>query len=138
MFKKEIMICMLATLFVVGLLGTAFAENRETSLIGTDQFSFDSPNPMINYEAAKNYDYNQEHLAKVGTEGGDWQFKFDAPETKADMAAKNYVYDHDHLALIGTEGGDHEFKFDNATPNSKNHKTQVTAGNKPEALCSDC
>lgn len=34
--------------------------------------SFDSQQ-STNHEAAKNFDYNQEHLALVGTEAGDWK-----------------------------------------------------------------
>lgn len=83
MFKKELIICALATFFFLGLLGTAFAENRDTSLIGSDQFSFDAPDSAINYEAARNYDYNQERLAAVSTEGGNWEFKFHNTESKS-------------------------------------------------------
>ena len=53
----------------------------------------------------------------VNSEAGEWEFKFDAPETKADVAAGNNVYDQEHLALVGSEAGDWEYKFD--TPDTR-------------------
>lgn len=41
----------------------------------------------------------------VGTEAGNWEFNFDAPPTKADIAAQNHNYDRERLTLIGTEAG---------------------------------
>jgi len=138
MLKKEFTIGVLATFFFLGLLGTAFAENRETSLLGTDQFSFDAPVTEADV-AANNYVYNQGHLASVGTEGGNWEFRFDAPETKADVAVKNYSYNQEHLASVGTEGGNWEFKFDapEATANNVNETVAEKVSTK-DAVCKGC
>ena len=103
MFKKELIIGVLATFFMMGMLGTAFAENEA----GSVQFSFDAQG--MNQEAAINHDYNQEHLAVIGTEGGDWEFKFDAPKTEADLAANNYKYDPVKLDMVGTKMGYDEY-----------------------------
>ncbi len=137
MYKKKFIICILATFFFFGTLGAAFAENSETSLIGTDQFSFDAPQG-IDYEAAKKYHYSQEHLAVVGTEAGNWEFNFNAPETKSDRAAKNYHYDQEHLAVVGTEGGDWKFKFNNSASEVNDNGVQATAANQPNASCNGC
>jgi hypothetical protein len=138
MFRKKFIIGVLATFFFMGFLGTAFAENSETSLIGTDQFTFDAP-ASTNNAAASKHVYNQEQLALVGTEAGVWEFKFDAPETKAELAAKNYVYDQEHLASVGTEGGNWEFKFDAPRTKANNANEAVAEkGNMKDAVCKGC
>ena len=55
---------------------------------------------------------NVEPVAAIGTEAGNWEYNFDAPETKADQAAKNYQYNRETLAAIGTEAGNWEYNFD--------------------------
>jgi hypothetical protein len=129
MFKKELIIGVLATFFLMGMLGTAFAENE----IGSVQFSFDAQG--MNHEAAINHDYNQEHLAAVGNEAGDWKIDFAAPESKADIAAKDYNYNQQHLALVGTEAGDQKV---NSALGAEGSAVQATATKKQGALCSDC
>ena len=130
MFKKELIIAVLATFFLMGMLGTAFAENET----GSVQFSFDAQG--INNEAAINHDYNQEHLAAVRTEAGDWKVNFAAPESKADIAAKDYNYNQQHLALVGTEGGD--LKVSNSAPGATGNAAQTTATKNHGTLCTDC
>ena len=118
MFRKEFIIGVLATFFFMGFLGTAFAENSE-----------------------KNHVYNQDRPALVGTdEAGDWEFKFDAPETKSDLAAKNYDYNQDHMALVGTdEAGDWEFKFDVPEAKARNANEAVAEkSNVKDAVCKGC
>ncbi len=133
MFKKELIIGVLATFFLMGMLGTAFAENEA----GSVQFSFDAQS--MNHDAAINHDYNQEHLTSVGTEGGNWEFKFDTPETKADVAAKNYVYNQEHLASIGTEGGNWELKSrDTGTKANNANEAVAEKGNMKDAVCKGC
>ncbi|MGK2907647.1 MAG: hypothetical protein ACSLFH_15085 [Desulfuromonadales bacterium] len=135
MFKKELIIGVLATFFLMGLLGTAFAgEGDYTSAVGTDQFSFDVQS--MNHEAAINHDYNQKQLAAVGTEAGYWKIDFAAPESNAAIAAKDYNYNQQHLALVATEGGD--WKFNNSAPEAKGNAAQATDAKKNGALCSDC
>lgn len=129
MFKNELIISILVAFFFVGFLGTAFAESELTS----------DASVSINNEAAINHIYNQNDLAMVGTEGGNWEFKFDTPETKADLAAKNYNYDQEHLALVGTEGGDWKFSFD--VPEAKaSNATEATAkeNSVKDAVCKAC
>lgn len=136
MFKKELIISVLVAFLFMGFIGTAFAEqNNDTSILGSDQFSFDANNSM-NSEAAINHDYNQEHLAVVGTEAGDWKIDFAAPESKAEMAANNYNYNQQHLALVGTESGD--WKFNNTAPETTGNEEQTTATNKQGSMCSGC
>jgi hypothetical protein len=130
MFKKEMIIGVLATFFLMGMLGTAFAQNEA----GSVQFSFDAKS--MNNEAAINHDYNQKHLAAVHTEAGDWKVNFAAPESKADIAAKDYNYNQQHLALVGTEGGD--WKVSNSAPGATGNAVQETATKKHGALCTDC
>ena len=126
MLKKEFIICVLTVSFFLGLFGTAFAgENDYISIIGSDKYQFDAPE-STSVMVESNYD--QEHLAAVATEAGVLEFKFDAPETKADVAARNYNYDQVHLALIGTEAGNSEFRGHDAT----------MAGGNRGAVCSNC
>ena len=138
MFKKEFTVGVLATFLFLGLLGTAFAESSETSLLGTDQFTFDAPETKADI-AAKNFVYNQEQLASVGTERGDSEFNFDAPETKADAAANSYVYNQEHLASVGTERGDSEFRFrDTRTKANNANEAVAEKGNTQDAVCKGC
>ena len=50
--------------------------------------------------------------AAIGTEAGDWEYKFDSPETKASQAARDYDYNQESLAVIGSEAGNWEYQFD--------------------------
>ena len=132
MLTKQLIISVLATFFFLGLLGTAFAgENDYTSVLGSDEFTFNAPETNADV-AARNHVYNQEHLAAVGTEAGDWEYTFNAPETNADIAARDHVYNQENLATIGTEAGGPEFTFESAE--------EAVAGGSDEkdAVCSNC
>ena len=132
MLTKQLIISVFATFFFLGLLGTAFAgENDYTSILGSDEFAFNAPETKADV-AARNYVYDQEHLAAVGTEAGDWEYSFNAPETNADVAARNHVYNQENLATIGTEAGGPEFTFESAE--------EAVAGEsgKKDAVCSNC
>jgi hypothetical protein len=52
--------------------------------------------------AARNYVYDQEQLALIGTEAGGEI----ASTPQALRAAKNYAYNEERLAVVGTEAGD--------------------------------
>ena len=138
MFRKELITGILVAFFFMGFLGTAFAENSDKSILGSDEFTFDAP-VSINNKAAIDHKYNQDDLALVGTEGGNWEFKFDTPETKADLAAKSYVYDQGRLASVGSEGGDWEFSFDAPEANALNESEAVVEKNiVKDAVCKGC
>jgi len=107
MLKKEFIITLLVVFVSFGFVTAVFAENSETSLLGTDEFNFNAQKTSADV-AAQNHVYNQENLAKVGTEAGNWVYDFDAPVTAADNAARYYAYDHERLERIGTEAGDWE------------------------------
>ena len=102
MFKKGLIVCVLATFFFLGLLGTSFAGEA-------------------NYES------------KIGTEAGNWEYNFDAPETKADVAAMNYQYDQEPLARVGTEAGDWEYGSD-----ATNNEAIAEKGGVKDAVCIGC
>lgn len=87
MKKKTTLISGMTSLILVGLAATSFAG-----------MGIPNNNPA------------------VGTEAGNWQYQFDAPVTKADIAALNHTYDQENLALVGTEAG-----------------TDIIAGNKSKA-----
>jgi hypothetical protein len=44
----------------------------------------------------------------IGTEAGDWEYKFDSP----DSAVEGYQYDQEALSRVGTEAGDWEYRYD--------------------------
>lgn len=50
--------------------------------------------------------------ADIGSEAGNWEYRHNAPETKAEVAAQNYVYDANALNKISTEAGNWENSFD--------------------------
>ena len=80
MLTKQLIISILATFFFLGLLGTAFAgENDYTSVLGSDQFTFNAPQTKADV-AARDHVYNQENLATVGTEAGGPEFTFESAE----------------------------------------------------------
>ena len=88
MFKKELIISLLVVFFSFGLVGTVFAENSDTSILGTDEFSFDAQlttSELSAQQAAKNYQYDQGSLARGGTEAGNWEYSFDS-STNSDTA----------------------------------------------------
>jgi hypothetical protein len=58
----------------------------------------------------------------VGTEAGDWEYKFDSP----DQAVDGYQYDQEALTRIGSEAGDWEFR-----PDAPETKADIAAKNYP-------
>lgn len=132
MLKKSLVLGFLVTLFTIAMLGTAFAENNDPSILGYDEFQFNAPETKADI-AARSYDYDQAYLTSVGTEAGAWKFQFNAPETKADIAAKNYDYGNQGLAAVGTEAGDWEYTFESAKS-----KTGEAIVNEALPVCHDC
>ena len=75
MFKKELIIGVIATSVLLGSFGSALAEDSNaTSILGIDEFTFETTDTTSD-AAARNYVYDQEQLAVVGTEAGDWEFR---------------------------------------------------------------
>ncbi|MBW2689952.1 MAG: hypothetical protein JRC99_08480 [Deltaproteobacteria bacterium] len=141
MFKKELFTSILVAFFCVGLVGTALAGEviYDGSEAGSDEFTFDAPTEVN--DAAKNHVYNEESLAIIGTEAGDWEFKYDAPETKADVAARNYNYNQESLASIGTEAGNDEFRFDASERNvygSAPNEAVADGSEIKDVICNGC
>ena len=90
MFKKELVISLLVVFFSFGLVGTVFAENSDTSVVGRDVFSFDAqptPSKLAAQKAAMNYEYDQDRLVRIGTEAGDWEHRFDSSTKSNDAVA---------------------------------------------------
>ena len=99
MLKKQLMIGLLTSCLSLIFLGSAFAGD-----IGSEAGA-EVRSSQAAVEAAASYNYNQERLAQIGTEAGVHEFKFNAPETNADVAANNYDYNPERLNSIGTEAG---------------------------------
>jgi len=96
MFKKELIVSALVVFFSFGLVGSVFAENSETSLVGSDVFSFDAqltPSELSAQNAAMSHEYDQDRLVRGGTEAGNWEHRFDTSTS----APNNAVADKDHM-----------------------------------------
>ena len=106
MFRKELIIGVLATSVILGSFGTALAEDsNDKSILGTDEFSCEYSETAADV-AARNYVYDQEQLDLIGTEAGG-----EITSTpQALRAARNYDYNKEQLAVVGTEAGDWEFR----------------------------
>lgn len=128
MLKKSLIIGILTAFSLLGLLGTALAENGDNSILGTDQFTFNTPETKADV-AARNHIYDQEQLALVGTEAGGEI----TSSPRALEATRSHGYDQDHLAKVGTEGGNWEFSFDNQAS-----RTNEAVAGKQEVNCSSC
>lgn len=101
MLKKSLLVILLAAAFSLGLFGNDCAEDRSTSLLGTDQFSFNAPETKAGV-AARNHIYDQEQLAVIGREGGG---EIKSSPKEALQTAQSYKYNQEELAFLGTEGG---------------------------------
>ena len=129
MFKKSLSIGLLTVASLIGLLGTSFAEDRSSGLLGKDEFVFNAPETKADV-AARNYVYDQEELAMIGTEGGG-EIK---PTAKTLEAARSHNYDQEKLANVGTEGGNWEFSFDDRS----SHSNQAVADQRDAVCSSNC
>ena len=141
MFKKELFTSLLVAFFCVSLVGTALAGEviYDGSEAGNDEFTSDAPTEVS--DAAKSHVYDEKSLAIIGTEAGDWEFKYDAPETSADIAARNYNYNQESLASIGTEAGNDEFRFDASERNvygSASNEAVADDSKVKDAVCNGC
>jgi len=106
MFRKELIIGVLATSVILGSFGTALAEDsNDKSILGTDEFSCEYSETAADV-AARNYVYDQEQLDLIGTEAGGEIVS----TPQALRAARNYDYNKEQLAVVGTEAGDWEFR----------------------------
>jgi len=128
MLKKSLIIGAFSVFSLLGLLGTAFAEDNDNSILGTDQFTFNAPETKADV-AARNYVYDQEQLALIGTEGGGEI----TSSPKALEAARTHDYDQGQLAKVGTEGGNWQFSFDNQAS-----RTNEAVAGKQDVLCNNC
>lgn len=96
MFKKELIISALVVFFSFGLVGAAFAENTDPSVLGADEFSFDaqpSTSELSAQNAAMNYQYDQDRLVRSGTEAGTWEHSYD----DSTSASSNAIVDKDTM-----------------------------------------
>lgn len=133
MLRINFIVGALVAFLFLGLAGVAVAgEGNSRDILGTDEYRNSVPETNADW-AARDYVYDQEALARVGTEGGNLDFIFDAPESKADIAARDHVYDQDSLARVGTEGGSLEFNF------SQQSDADVAGkGDSMNTKCSNC
>ncbi len=141
MLKKELTTAILVAFLSLGLVATAMAGEvvYNGSEAGSDEFSFDAQNGNI--DVVKNHVYDEEALAKVGTEAGNWEYRYDAPETKADITARNYNYDQESLASIGTEAGNDGFSFDATETRSYGSAPNEAVADESkvrDAVCKGC
>ena len=108
MFRKELIIGVLATSVLLGSFGTALAEDsNDKSILGTAEFTFSASEAAVD-EAARNYVYDQEQLDLIGTEAGGEI----ASTPQALHAAANNIYNEEQSAVVATEAGDWEYKYD--------------------------
>jgi hypothetical protein len=134
MLKNILLVGLLSSLLTFGLFGHAFAESTDPSLLGNDEFQFDAPETKAD-RAARDFDYDKESLALVGTEAGDWDFKSNATQTKSDIAARDYQYSQTRLASVGTEAGDWEYRHE---PSGTQMGAAVANEIEAVPVCSDC
>lgn len=50
--------------------------------------------------------------ADIGSEAGNWEYRHNAPQTKAEVAAQNYEYVEIALNKVSAEAGNWEYRFD--------------------------
>jgi hypothetical protein len=114
MLKKQYIVSLLVVLLSLGLAGSVIAgENDYNTILGSDEFSFEASETNKD-TAANSHVYDQEKLALVGTEAGDWQYDYsaDAIETKSEQVASDHNSDQSQISAVGTEAGDWEYRFD--------------------------
>lgn len=90
MLKKELIVSLLVVFFCFGLVGTVFAENSDTSIVGRDVYSFDAqptPAELAAQKAAMDHEYDRDRLVRSGTEAGNWEYRFDASTRSSETVA---------------------------------------------------
>ena len=68
---------LLVVFFTFGIVGAVFAENSDSSLLGSNVFSFDeqpTPSELLAQAAAVNHGYDQDRLVRGGTVAGNWEY----------------------------------------------------------------
>jgi hypothetical protein len=114
MLRKQYIISLLVALLSLGFAGSVMAgENDYNTILGSDEFTFESSESKN--VTASNHVYDQEKLALIGTEAGDWQYDFsaNAKQTQSEKVASDRDSDQSHLSSsVGTEAGDWEYSFD--------------------------
>lgn len=129
MLRKEIIVGIFAAFTLLLSFGTALAEDsNDTSITGSDEFVFNAPETKADV-AARNYVYDEDQLALIGTEAGSEV----ASAPKALRAARNHGYNEERLAVVGTEAGDWEFRF-----GGQGSGTSEAIADKRDATCSNC
>ena len=129
MLRKELIIGVFAAFILLSSFGTALAEDsNDKSILGTDEFTFDAPETKADV-AARDYVYDEEQLALIGTEAGGEMVS----TPKALRASRSHNYDEEHLVAVGTEAGNWEFRF-----NEQRTGAGETIADKRDSTCSKC
>ena len=114
MLKKQYIVSLLVVLLSLGFVGSVVAgENDYNTILGSDEFSFEASE--TNKDMSTNsHVYDQEKLALIGTEAGDWQYddSANAVETQSQQVASDRNSDQSQLSSVGTEAGNWEYSFD--------------------------
>ncbi|MCK5209047.1 MAG: hypothetical protein KAQ79_13530 [Cyclobacteriaceae bacterium] len=131
MLTKELIIGIFAAFIIMVSFGTALAEDTDKSLLGADEYIFDAPE-METDVAARNYVYNDEHLALLATEAGGEVVSTPSPL----QAAGNNSYNQDRLVAAGSEAGDDwEFRFDDQGLGARE---AIADKQDRDAICTNC
>ena len=114
MLRKQYIVSLLVVLFTFIFVGAALAgENDYSGILGSDQFSFEDSEANMDM-AVSNHAYDEDHLALVGTEAGNWQYDANAERTPAQQAAIERDYDQSRLSDVGTEAGNWQYRFNSS------------------------
>lgn len=114
MLKKQYIVSLLVVLLSLGFVGSVVAgENDYNTILGSDEFSFEASETNKDMSASSHV-YDQEKLALVGTEAGDWQYDYSANvvEPQSEQVASGRNSDQSQFSSVGTEAGDWEYSFD--------------------------
>lgn len=130
MLRKELIISVSVVFALLVTFGTALAEDesRDSSILGSDEYTFDAPQTETDV-AASNHVYDEEQLARVGTEAGSEI----ASSPKALKAASNHNYNEVRMAAVGTEAGDWEYRYD-----AQGSGSSEAVADKRNATCNKC
>jgi len=111
MLKKEMIISLFVGLLLICMSGIAFASD-----VGSEAGMKRMSVSQSTLDAAQSHDYSMLEQAKVGTEAGNWEYNFDTPQTKNEVAAQKHQYDQRRLEAIGTEAGTGQLRDDLICP----------------------